>query len=159
MKWTSSWPGLENHNRNSLCQWSSVKVIYRNICLSVFFTKQKNETHSMEIRLVRPSVSSQLSVTQYQWLNRLSNFYEIPYGSSSNKLSIKHDFLDNWFSNSHIVIECFKLIYAVTCKVSCPIWVKYNMENLPVMLLNNCVLIVSYLTNDERFLGLLLYKS
>ena len=63
----------------------------------------------------------------------MSNFYEIPYGSSLKEMSIKRDFLENRFSNSHSLLEC--LVCAITYHVTFQIWV--NMENLPVMLLNN----------------------
>jgi len=66
--WTSPWPGFENHSRKSLCQWSSMKDIFRNITLSVLFTKQKwNAFDGDQVDpslCLSPPISHPISVTK-----------------------------------------------------------------------------------------------
>jgi hypothetical protein len=49
------------------------------------------------------AVSVRLSVTQYLWLNRLSDFHEILKGAVYSKSSNKREFREHWYSTMTVV--------------------------------------------------------
>jgi hypothetical protein len=87
------------------------------------------------------------SVILYQQLNCLLDFHEIQCSSYLQKMSNKHDFCNNFPSESYFYLRayldfCLHLPHLSVC------WVKFSTEELHLVLLSSCEFCENWCNTD-----------